>query len=60
MREAEAAGVALAVTARGGHIGFLEGWWPARAAASQYIARLARQYFGALLAQPARLQRPAH
>ncbi|CAH0724444.1 unnamed protein product, partial [Brenthis ino] len=49
---ARSAGVALAVTARGGHIGFLEGWWPAppaRAAHDQYIARLAAQYFGALL-----------
>ncbi|CAB3227424.1 unnamed protein product [Arctia plantaginis] len=58
VREAEAAGVALAVTARGGHIGFLEGWWPARAAPTQYIARLTSQYFAALLAQPARLHRP--
>lgn len=44
--------VALAVTARGGHIGFLEGWWPARAAHTQYIARLCRQYFAAVLARP--------
>lgn len=44
--------VALAVTARGGHIGFLEGWWPARAAQRQYIARLCRQYFAAALAHP--------
>ncbi|KAJ8736726.1 hypothetical protein PYW08_007382 [Mythimna loreyi] len=54
--EAEAAGaggarVALAVTARGGHIGFLEGWWPAGAPVDQYIARLAAQYFTALLAR---------
>ncbi|CAH0592083.1 unnamed protein product [Chrysodeixis includens] len=61
--EAEAAGrgggrVALAVTARGGHIGFLEGWWPARDAPQQYIARLAAQYFAALLAQPALLHAP--
>lgn len=49
---ARSACVALAVTARGGHIGFLEGWWPAppaRAPHDQYIARLAVQYFGALL-----------
>ncbi|XP_014358559.2 phospholipase ABHD3 [Papilio machaon] len=41
--------VALCVTARGGHIGFLEGWWPARAAHTQYVARVAEQYFAALL-----------
>ncbi|KPJ14966.1 Abhydrolase domain-containing protein 3 [Papilio machaon] len=41
--------VALCVTARGGHIGFLEGWWPARAAHTQYVARIAEQYFAALL-----------
>lgn len=45
--------VALAVTARGGHIGFLEGWWPTRAPPDHhYIARLARQYFAALLRRP--------
>lgn len=47
--------VALLVPARGGHIGFLEGWWPARGAHDQYIARLAAQYFAALLARPALL-----
>ncbi|XP_053621734.1 phospholipase ABHD3 [Plodia interpunctella] len=53
MREACAsAHVALAVTARGGHIGFLEGWWPAGPAHAQYIARLAQQYFRALLLRP--------
>ncbi|XP_013188528.1 phospholipase ABHD3 [Amyelois transitella] len=53
MREAcSSAHVALAVTARGGHIGFLEGWWPAGAPSAQYIARLARQYFRGLLARP--------
>ncbi|XP_072948118.1 phospholipase ABHD3 [Epargyreus clarus] len=51
----ESARVALAVTARGGHIGFLEGWWPAppaRQPHAQYIARLAQQYFAALLLRP--------
>ncbi|KAI5631710.1 alpha/beta hydrolase fold domain-containing protein [Phthorimaea operculella] len=57
--EATASGrVALLVTARGGHIGFLEGWWPARAAHTQYIARLASQYFAALLREPALLHTP--
>lgn len=61
--EARAAGrrgarVALAVTARGGHIGFLEGWWPARTAHQQYIARLAAQYFAALLERRELLHEP--
>ena len=61
--EAEAAGargarVALAVTARGGHIGFLEGWWPAQDAREQYIARLAAQYFEALLSRADLLHSP--
>lgn len=50
--------VALWVTARGGHIGFLEGWWPARDAPSQYLARLTHQYFAALLARPQLLHWP--
>lgn len=50
--------VALAVTARGGHIGFLEGLWPAARAERQYIARLAHQYFAALLARPHLLHSP--
>lgn len=50
--------VALAITSRGGHIGFLEGLWPSRRSADQYIARLARQYFAALLARPALLHTP--
>lgn len=58
VREAEAAGVALAVTARGGHIGFLEGWWPAHAAHTQYIARLAVQYFSGLLNSRSLLHTP--
>ncbi|XP_045780702.1 protein ABHD1 isoform X2 [Maniola jurtina] len=52
---ARSARVALAVTARGGHIGFLEGWWPAPPATPPqrtYIARLAAQYFRALLDEP--------
>ncbi|XP_004927636.1 phospholipase ABHD3 isoform X1 [Bombyx mori] len=44
--------VALVVPHRGGHIGFLEGWWPAQEARSQYISRVARQYFSALLDRP--------
>ncbi|KAI5634130.1 phospholipase ABHD3 [Phthorimaea operculella] len=52
--------VALLVTARGGHIGFLEGWWPAHAARTQYIARLARQYFAALLREPSLLHTPTN
>lgn len=59
-REVEAGDgrVALWVTARGGHIGFLEGWWPASDAPSQYLARLTHQYFAALLARPQLLHRP--
>lgn len=53
-----AARVALAVTARGGHIGFLEGLWPARPAPHQYIARFTHEYFAALLARPHLLHRP--
>lgn len=49
---------ALAVTARGGHIGFLEGLWPAAAPRNQYIARLTEQYFTALLARPDLLHAP--
>ncbi|CAG9796810.1 unnamed protein product [Diatraea saccharalis] len=49
---AESERVALAVTARGGHIGFLEGWWPAAPPHQHYVSRLAVQYFGALLKRP--------
>ncbi|XP_041975130.1 phospholipase ABHD3 [Aricia agestis] len=63
LREAAASGsVALAVTARGGHIGFLEGWWPAppaRPPRDQYMARLAHQYFAALLRRPDLLHAPS-
>ncbi|XP_063617082.1 protein ABHD1 [Cydia splendana] len=48
--------VALAVPARGGHIGFLEGWWPA--GQDQYMARVAVQYFSALLRNPDLLHTP--
>ncbi|CAH2049788.1 unnamed protein product, partial [Iphiclides podalirius] len=54
---ASSACVALCVTARGGHIGFLEGLWPARPAPAQYLARFAAQYFAALL--PRRPATPA-
>ncbi|CAO1352018.1 unnamed protein product [Diamesa serratosioi] len=39
--------VAIVITARGGHIGFLEGWWPANK--DQYISRLFSQFFAAVL-----------
>ncbi|KAM3960910.1 abhydrolase domain containing Hydr1 [Aphomia sociella] len=55
---AESARVALVVTARGGHIGFLEGWWPAGPPRAQYIARLAEQYFSALLQRADLLHAP--
>ncbi|CAH0405541.1 unnamed protein product [Chilo suppressalis] len=49
---AESERVALAVTARGGHIGFLEGWWPSSPPRDHYLSRLAVQYFGAILKHP--------
>lgn len=39
--------VAIVITARGGHIGFLEGWWPANK--DQYMGRLFSQFFSAVL-----------
>ncbi|XP_076627426.1 abhydrolase domain containing Hydr1 [Colletes latitarsis] len=38
--------VAVVVTSRGGHIGFLEGMWPVRE--EQYIGKLFSQFFNAL------------
>ncbi|XP_054739716.1 phospholipase ABHD3-like [Anastrepha obliqua] len=35
--------VAIVVTARGGHIGFLEGWWPSPK--EQYMGRLFSEFF---------------
>nr|AAL28489.1 GM08242p [Drosophila melanogaster] len=35
--------VAIVITARGGHIGFLEGWWPSTK--DQYMGRLFTEYF---------------
>lgn len=39
--------VAIVITARGGHIGFLEGWWPTTK--EQYMGRLFSQFFDAAL-----------
>lgn len=38
--------VAIVITARGGHIGFLEGWWPN--SKEQYMGRLFSEFFGSV------------
>lgn len=38
--------VAIVITARGGHIGFLDGWWPSK---DQYMGRLFSQFFAVAL-----------
>lgn len=40
--------VAILVTARGGHIGFMEGMWPV-SSKDQYMGRIFAQYFSACL-----------
>lgn len=39
----ECSHVAIVVTARGGHIGFLEGWWPS--SRGQFMCRLFAEFF---------------
>lgn len=41
--------VAIVITARGGHIGFLEGCWPN--SKEQYMGRLFSEFFGAVFSQ---------
>lgn len=41
--------VAIVITARGGHIGFLEGCWPN--SKEQYMGRLFSEFFGAVFRQ---------
>lgn len=39
--------MAIVVTARGGHIGFMEGFWPKTS--DEYMARFFTQYFSSTL-----------
>lgn len=43
----ESSHVAIVVTARGGHIGFLDGFWPGHK--DQYMAKIFAQFFSAVL-----------
>ncbi|KAI8126911.1 phospholipase ABHD3 [Lucilia cuprina] len=43
----ESTHVAIVVTARGGHIGFLQGWWPS--SKEEYMGRLFVEYFTTVL-----------
>lgn len=43
----ESSHVAIVVTARGGHIGFMEGFWPKTS--DEYMARFFTQYFNSTL-----------
>ncbi|CAK1544333.1 unnamed protein product [Leptosia nina] len=52
--------LAIAVPARGGHIGFMEGWWPTREPLSQYLSRVVVQYFSALLSSSNTLKLATH
>lgn len=43
----ECSHVAIVITARGGHIGFLEGWWPS--VKEQFMSRLFAEFFSKAL-----------
>lgn len=59
LREVERSSrVALLVTPRGGHLGFLEGLVPPRRPEGHFVARVAHQYFSALLDTPDLLHWP--